>query len=101
MTDDVEVDWVSSELLLRSSIALVGLPENRLSYLLREAKFTVFRLSTQLCKKKKKRFFKKAQFSKKKEKVFVTKKWFFWSKWASFQCQKKVFLLHAHLNKNS
>ena len=32
---------------------------------------------------------------KKKKKVF-------WGvKWISFQCQKKVFLLHAYLNKNS
>ena len=58
------------------------------------------RLSTRLCKKE--GFFKRFNFQKKKKKVFVTKnKLFFLGKCISFQCQKKVFLLHAYLNKNS
>ena len=50
--------------------------------------------------KKKNGFYKR--FNIQKKKVSVRRKKFFWGgKWISFQCQKKVFLLHAYLNKNS
>ena len=50
----------------------------------------------------KKVFFKRFIFQKKKGFCDQKKKGLFWGgKWISFQCQKKVFLLHAYLNKNS
>ena len=49
--------------------------------------------------KKKKVFFKRSNFQKKS--FFDKKGGFFLGKWISFQCQKRVFLLHTYLNENS